>query len=49
VARDAGELAALLPGLLARPRARDLDLTALPAAADVVLSLTRPKAPAPAR
>jgi processive 1,2-diacylglycerol beta-glucosyltransferase len=40
VADDARELARLLPALLARPRARDLDYGALPAAADAVLELT---------
>jgi len=49
VARDREELAGLLPGLLARPRERDLDYSALPPAAGAVLGLvTRPRAvPAP--
>jgi len=43
VARDPAELAALLPGLLARPRGRDLDYSVLPAAADAVLGLVTPR------
>jgi processive 1,2-diacylglycerol beta-glucosyltransferase len=42
VAGDETELAALLPGLLERERPADLDLAALPAAADLVLALTSP-------
>jgi UDP-N-acetylglucosamine:LPS N-acetylglucosamine transferase len=39
VATSRAELAALLPRLLAAPRARELDYAALPAAADAVLAL----------
>jgi UDP-N-acetylglucosamine:LPS N-acetylglucosamine transferase len=49
VAESPQELAALLPRLLATPRAIDLDYAALPAAADVVLELTRSGSPAPSR
>jgi UDP-N-acetylglucosamine:LPS N-acetylglucosamine transferase len=46
VAADREELARLLPELLAHPRPVEIDYAALPAAADAVLDLTRPRVPA---
>ena len=48
VARDRDQLAGLLPGLLARPRERDLDYSVLPACADAVLALVSPRSAVPA-
>lgn len=47
VARDPAQLAGVLPGLLARPRERDVDYSLLPAAADAVLGLVRSPVPSP--
>jgi UDP-N-acetylglucosamine:LPS N-acetylglucosamine transferase len=46
VAAGREELARLLPELLAHPRPVEIDYAALPAAADAVLDLTRPRVPA---
>jgi processive 1,2-diacylglycerol beta-glucosyltransferase len=48
VARDREQLAGLLPGLLARPRERELDYSLLPSAADAVLGLVSAPSAVPA-